>query len=255
MSGLMTGWTLGGYPGSPNLEVVSIVGSEPGISVNEAMTRVAKRRYGAAAEAMVEAWYGFSKAYREFPYHVSVVYNAPVHSGPANLLWEKSTGYSSTMVGIGYDDLKGWRAIYPEEVFISQLYKVSDGFEASLKMLREKTRGKKLNSKEKQEFEKEVRIAEAVAVLYRSVANQSDFIRHRDKLPAGVGTSDKEKIRTRLKDLLRDEIKLAKRLYELQSADSRIGFEASNHYFYVPDDLREKVLNCRYLLEHWIDKI
>lgn len=255
VSGLMTGWTLGGYPGSPNLEVVSVVGGDPGISVRDAMTRVAKRRYGAAAEEMVEAWYGFSKAYREFPYHISVVYNAPVHSGPANLLWEKPTGYSSTMVGIGYDDLKGWRAIYPEEVFISQLYKVADGFEASLKVLRQKTGSKKLGSEEMRELDKEARIAEAVAVLYRSVANQSDFIRHRDKLSAGAGAAEKDKSRRRMKELLRDEIRLAKRLYELQSADSRIGFEASNHYFYVPDDLREKVLNCRYLLEHWIDKI
>lgn len=253
VSGLMTGWTLGGYPGSPNLEVVSVVGSDPGISVNEAMSRVAERRYGAAAGEMVEAWLGFSKAYREFPYHIGVVYNAPVHSGPANLLWEKPTGYSSTMVGIGYDDLKKWRAIYPEEVFISQLYKVADGFDASLKTLREKTKGKKLNAEEKLELEREARIAEAVGVLYRSVANQADFIRTRDLI--GKDGAAKGKAKNRLKEILDSEIVLAKRLFELQSADSRIGFEASNHYFYVPDDLKEKVLNCRYLLDHWIAKL
>ncbi len=252
VSGLMTGWTLGGYPGSPNLEVVSVVGSDPDISVRDAMTKVAQRRYGVAASDMVEAWYGFSKAYREFPYHIGVVYNAPVHSGPANLLWDKPTGYASTMVGIGYDDLKSWRAIYPEEVFISQLYKVADGFDSSLKTLRSKAGNKKLKQEEKAEFEKEARIAEAVAVLYRSVANQSDFIRHRDLLSKG-GT-DKASAKGRLKEILLSEIKLARRLYELQSVDSRIGFEASNHYFYVPDDLKEKVLNCRYLLENWLPK-
>ena len=30
--------------------------------------------------------------------------------------------------------------------------------------------------------------------------------------------------------------------------DSRIGFEASNHYLYTANDLREKVLNCEHLL-------
>jgi len=32
----------------------------------------------------------------------------------------------------------------------------------------------------------------------------------------------------------------------------RIGFEASNHYFYVPADLLEKVINCRDLLDRWL---
>jgi UDP-glucose 4-epimerase len=40
----------------------------------------------------------------------------------------------------------------------------------------------------------------------------------------------------------------------LQTRDSRLGFEASNHYYYVPIDLLEKVLNCQYLLEHWLPR-
>ena len=36
------------------------------------------------------------------------------------------------------------------------------------------------------------------------------------------------------------------RLHALQSRDSRIGFEASNRDFYVPLDLVEKVINCRW---------
>jgi hypothetical protein len=43
------------------------------------------------------------------------------------------------------------------------------------------------------------------------------------------------------------EAALAIRLHSLQSADSRIGFEASNQYYYTPHDLIEKVINC-----HWI---
>ena len=48
---------------------------------------------------------------------------------------------------------------------------------------------------------------------------------------------------------LKGEIELARRLYAIQTRDSRIGYEATNHYFYVPVDLAEKVLNCRDLLE------
>ena len=51
-----------------------------------------------------------------------------------------------------------------------------------------------------------------------------------------------------MEHVLRQEIELAKRLHEIQSRDSRIGFEASNQYNSVPVDLMEKVLNCRHLL-------
>ncbi|WP_245189596.1 hypothetical protein [Lunatimonas salinarum] len=248
IKGLMTGWTLGGYPGSPNLEVVSVVGSDPGISVRGAMVKVADKRYGAAAEAMVAAWYGFSEAFREFPYHIGVVYNAPVHSGPANLLWARPTGYSATMVGLGYDDLSKWRDIYPADVFIRQLYRVAEGFEQSLERLEERVRNLALGDEARLALAGEMRIAEAVGILYRSVANQADFIRHREQWER----EKDPKAKIRLQELLLSEIQLANRLFTLQQQDSRIGFEATNHYFYVPTDLQEKVLNCRWLLEEWL---
>ena len=47
-------------------------------------------------------------------------------------------------------------------------------------------------------------------------------------------------------------MELARRLYAVQMRDSRIGFEASNQYYYVPIDLAEKVLNCHDLLKRWV---
>ena len=35
--------------------------------------------------------------------------------------------------------------------------------------------------------------------------------------------------------------------------DPTIGYESSNHYFYVPQDLLEKQLNIRYVLD-WLDR-
>ena len=55
-----------------------------------------------------------------------------------------------------------------------------------------------------------------------------------------------------LEALLRAEIELARRLYGVQVNDSRIGFEATNHYFFTPLDLAEKVLNGRDLLDRWL---
>ena len=51
---------------------------------------------------------------------------------------------------------------------------------------------------------------------------------------------------------LESEIVLARQLLALVREDSRIGFEPSCQYFYVPLDLVEKVVNCRWLLGHFV---
>ena len=55
-----------------------------------------------------------------------------------------------------------------------------------------------------------------------------------------------------LEDLLHNELDLARQLYAIQTTDARIGFEATNQYYYVPLDLAEKVINCRDLLDRWL---
>ena len=45
-------------------------------------------------------------------------------------------------------------------------------------------------------------------------------------------------------EIARDEIELARRLYRIARHDSTIGYEATNHYYYRPLDVAEKVLNC-----------
>ena len=228
VGGLMLGWTLGGHP-SPNLEAA--VAGLDGLGLDE----VARRRHGERfAGSAVEAWRGYSEAFREFPFHIGSVYHAPWQMGPANLLWAEPTGYASTMVGLPYDDVARWRSIYPVEIWCSQLERVADGFDTTLARLR-----KVVGESPPEGLGEEMRFAEACAIHWRSAANQARWIGLRDAPePDLLG----------FRALLSAEISLAQRLHQLQSADSRIGFEASNHYFYVPVDLVEKVINCRWLL-------
>ncbi|MDD2479987.1 MAG: hypothetical protein PHS31_08850, partial [Victivallaceae bacterium] len=53
-----------------------------------------------------------------------------------------------------------------------------------------------------------------------------------------------------VKPLIEEEIELAIRLLNVVRQDSRIGFEASNHYYYTENTLLEKVLNCQNLLHN-----
>ncbi|NOS70841.1 MAG: hypothetical protein HOP33_13035, partial [Verrucomicrobia bacterium] len=247
VNGLMLGWTLGGYP-SPNLEVVSETLACG--SADEAMQRVAERRFGAAlAPAVVTAWRGFSAAFREFPYHGGLVYSGPQQLGPANLLWAQPTGYAASMVGFPYDDLKSWRAIYPQDIFVQQFEKVADGFDRSLTELKRVLKqGYEATAAQYSALTGECGVAEAAAIHFRSSANQARFVMARHALTAAKTTEDAASLRTAMEKVLQDEIALARRLHEIQSRDSRIGFEASNQYYYVPVDLIEKVLNCHELL-------
>ena len=97
-----------------------------------------------------------------------------------------------------------------------------------------------------------VRAAEACLLHFRSVANQTRFMMLREKALAKPAPADAKKIRTALRNVLTDEIDTARRMFAIARADSRIGYEASNHYFYLPRDLMEKVVNCRYLLDQWL---
>ena len=255
----MLGWTLGGYP-SPNLEVVAELGSAPADGAaadpESAMARVAERRFGKAlAPQVVQAWQEYSEAFSEFPFHGSLVYSAPMQVGPANPLWGEPTGYRASMVGFPYDDLDAWRAVYPPEVFIGQFEKVAAGFEhahadlaAALQALPQPVDGGTENAAALQELS----VGEAAAIHFRSTANQARFILARRRLKAAKSPAEAQSACAELERLLRAEMELARRLHAIQTRDSRIGFEASNQYYYVPVDLAEKVINCQDLLTRWL---
>jgi hypothetical protein len=241
LDGVMLGWTLGGYP-SPNLEAVAEVMN------GGTLETIAQRRFGAdLAFAFVRAWQALRNAFAEFPYHIGVVYNAPQQNGPSNLLWERPTGFKATMVGFPYDDLHQWRAHYPPEIFAAQMEMVADGFDQALATLKAEVRG--ISNAAGSE---EMTMIRAAAIHWRSVAIQSRFVMTRDALAKSGSPADADTHLLRLEELISKELALARELFALQSRDSRIGFEASNQYYYVPMDLVEKVLNCRDLLERWL---
>ncbi len=183
-----------------------------------------------------------SVAFREFPYHGGVVYTAPMQYGPSNLLWAQPTGYRATMVGFPYDDLDTWRAIYPREVFARQLELVSAGFEEGVRKLREQAA--RATDDAAEALASEADVAEGAWLHFRSSAAQARFVMARD-------AGDAEAVR----ELLDQEADTARRLYAIRMRDSRIGFEASNHYYYMPLDLVEKVLNCEYLTDEWLPSL
>jgi hypothetical protein len=240
VDGLMLSWSLGGYP-SPNLELFQRV--TRGEGAEGVLNDLATRTYGAVgAPHARRAWSHFSRAFEEFPYHGSVLYNGPQQVGPANLLYAKPTGYRASMVGFPYDDVDAWRGPYPADVFVGQLRKVTAEWQAGLTELERAVQASSVKVRDAARVE--FRLARAAFLHFGSVANQAEFIRAR----GAYGRDSRGGARDELRKLLQSEADAARELYSLQTLDSRIGFEASNHYYYLPQDLQEKLVNCHHLL-------
>jgi hypothetical protein len=245
IDGLMLSWSLGGYP-SLNLELAALVDEMQEPHADAALQTLAEKHYGAAAAPHVRrAWTAFSRAFGNYPFHVSVLYNGPQHLGPANLLYGEPTGYAATMVGIPYDDLRGWCGPYPPDVLARQMQAVAEGWDQGIAELAVAL--PLVPAELAEQIESDLRVAKAAREHFASVAQQVRFIAARDRAQIGASASDLEAARREQVAILDAETASARRLFDLASADSRLGYEPSNHYFYVPFDLVEKIVNCEHL--------
>jgi len=254
VDGVMAGWSLGGFP-SINLEALQEFKDETTTEA-EVLDRLANRVFGAEGAATGRAgWTKVSRAFEEFPYSGAVVYNAPNQIGPANLLRLEPTGYRATMVGIPYDDVASWTAPYPPLVFAEQMEKCGRGFREGAALLAEAA--KNAPEERRVEAERQARCADVAGVIYLSCANQTRFTLLRDKRNAlrNAENAENSESATRLATveaemaaIVRDEIELAKALRRAAAADSCVGFESTNQYWFVPNDLVEKIISCRQIL-------
>jgi hypothetical protein len=251
VTGLMLSWTLGGYP-SLNLQLAAqYYWSDEGEGGAEAEFQgsraLAIAEYGSAAAPLVlAAWEQFSRAFREFPFAVGVLYQAPQNVGPGNLLHLRPTGYPSSMVGYPYDDLARWRNMYPEDVFENQFKKLADGWEAGLDLLRQAR--ELVPAQLSPAIDDMWNVSLGAYHQFRSAWQQIAFVGLRNQLELISDPASRRQLKQRMKQLAKAELELSKVHEQLMRNDSRIGYEASNHYFLTRQDLWEKVINCDYLM-------
>jgi hypothetical protein len=256
VNGIMLSWSLGGYPSS-NLEIARRFGEDPPPAKDAVLNAVASGRFGADGAAHArKAWTAFSNAFREYPFHAGVVYNCPIQVGPANLLYATPTNYAATMTGIPYDDVNRWRGPYPADVLANQFARIATGWKEGLVELQRAVA--KAPTDKATDARGDLLIARAALLHFQSVANQVRFTLARNALLAKdkpLGPAEQKAKTDEIRGIVGDEIAIARELFTLARQDSRIGYEAANQYFYLPIDLVEKVVNCRYILDHWVSDI
>lgn len=239
ITGVMASWTCGGYPSS-NLRASSAYAFEPRPSRDQILMQEATRLYGMdGAKEAVRAWTVFSEAFQSFPYGVAI-YVLPVQHGPANPLRLQPTGLAPGMILFPYDAYKSWKGAYPAATVRDLMSKMAKRWGDGVAIL-EKIRpvGK--------EAALELAIARTCHTHFESAANQLEFYLLRDEAPGAAAGRVKE-IRARLIAIAEREKVLALQQYAVVREESLIGYEASNHYYYTPIDLLEKVLNCEQVM-------
>ncbi len=224
---LMLSWTLGGYP-SVNLKVATECIKNPDES---AYDELLKREYGEYWQIVKDSASIFSKAFREFPFHIDSLRMGPQNPGPANLLYENPLtkhGFYATMTCFSYDTIDIWRGVYPKDVYVNQLKKLSTMWQEGLKLIEQMP-----DCDYKQ-------AAIGGYLLFYSSYLQTEFIMNRE------GT-DYEL----LAYIAEEERRAAKDMYDLMVKNSTIGYEAANHYYFYKSQLAEKVICCEYLLDKY----
>ena len=212
---LMLSWTLGGYP-SHNIqhaakyfyEHVETASGDPMVTPTEQK----------ATEL-------FSEAFREFPFHIHVLYFGPQNAGVSNLLYLEPTGYEATMTCYAYDDLEKWRQIYPVDIFEDQFNKLCKKWAEGLALLTDN--GSELWI-----------MANAAYCQFQSSLNQIRFYRAREAGNKAAMIENAEK-----------ELALTQKMLDLMNRDASIGFEAANHYYFSKGNLAEKILNCHHVIQ------
>ena len=215
VSGLILGWTLGGYP-SPNMEYFMTRYTENGPDYEEWL----EKTYGTDAEKIGRATHTLSEAFENFPFAIELIYNSPVNIGAANPFYAEKTGEKATMTCYPFDDTDAWAGPYRKADVMAAFDRTCAGIARALSEAEGAT-----GARAAEFFD----CAQAMYCNFKSTLNQMRFSE----------TTDAAKRRA----LIADEEMLTCKTLALIRKNCAFGFEASNHYFWDVNILLEKLVN------------
>lgn len=230
--GLMLSWSLGGYPSASLKLIAAFYEKKDRIPT---LAEIYEGLFpGVDLDVLTEAFHQFSEAFAEYPFHIGTAYLGAQELAPANLLLEEPSGFKATMTGFAYDDIDGWRSIFPLETYIGQLRKMSELWHRGLMLLDPVCR-------ESQDpiLQELWDCAEVCDCHFRSMYLQCVFVGLRDGKEMGHELT--------IPEILREDEEISMRTAAVQARNASIGYEACNHYFYYRNVLVEKMIACRYL--------
>ena len=168
----------------------------------------------------------------------------PTQHCPANLLRLRPTGQAASMLLYPQDDFRTWCRMYPPETVYQQFAKMAALWKEGVAVFEKALR--KVASAKKSVADHDLAIMRTCYTHFQSTANQVEFYLLRAKLDHGP---ERQVAIDRMRIIVQQEIELAKLQFQVTRTHSTIAYEASNHYYYTPLGLVEKILNCRQILD------
>lgn len=222
----MLTWTLGGYP-SPMMGLVTAYAAQGDSFCLDAWYETV---YGEKAATVHQAVLKFCEGFRAYPFSLDHLYLSPQTWGPGNQWHIEPDEKHSTMVCYAFDDYEHWISPYPYDIYCSQYEKLLSYWKEGLVLLEPIA--------DDPVIQELLAFAQVAAIHW-----EFDVLHTRYAYEKQRGEQGKK----RLVSLAKRAFAITEELLSLVKADSRIGYEASNHYYYQERILTENLLQLQTL--------
>lgn len=231
----MFSWTLGSCP-SLNWDVLSLLLKQPEMPGESAVAQVASERYGQEAAGVVsQCWKDLAQIFEKYPFSTSIVYSSFVQEGPATPLFARPTNQPARILN-SFDNLD-WTSPFGAKIVADVFGDMGQQWSRVVQRLRAAETS--MNGPARARAKSDLCVIEASGLYFDSIALLIHYYEMRDRQAPDVSAQRRNLVQ---------QAKVAERFLALCQADSRIGFEASIGYMFLPLDIREKIAVCRYLL-------
>lgn len=232
-SGVFCNWMHYGFMPTPaaDLHYWSVWNED--VNGYELVRRVAQQNYGERAAVDVHrAWQRFSDAIREYPFSNSVALGV-VQKGPSHPLFLDHNFKPLHGAGRQFRNDLRWTEPWGPEVTIAQFEKMERIWSAGVKDLRRAANNASLSFRPA--TRKELGIAEVLLACIRSTIHIGKFYLLRSQTQS-AGGAERVRIIDEMEALARNELRNAKEILPVVSADSRLGYanSAGNEQIGVP---------------------
>ncbi len=212
-------WTLGGFP-SPSLSMVHA------LSTGKTLDEWYRDFYGSEAEAVHAAVRAFCHGFSRYPFDVCCLYYSPETLASANLWSIAPEEKRTAIVSFTFDDYENWTWHYGPDVHLRQMKSLLRGLSRGVRLLEEMP-SRSPKATELLLFGRVMRNHFEAEILHTEYAIlKRDFAANARKILRVVRKAERN----------------TQELMTLRECDTRIGYEASNHYFYIKSNFAEKLL-------------
>jgi len=246
VSGLMTCWNFANMP-SRVTELAGLLSWDPQPEdLDDELLRLAQRDFGEAADAVVEAWGIFSRAWEDFPGSIPVMYFGPIGRGPAWHFHLEKVDREMTYSWLILKDINGdsldWTEPFGPEATIKCLEAQLDEWRRGEARMAESPAP--AANDQKVNLDLELGLARIIGCQLTTAVHVGRFLLARNRMYETDDGTEKGRLLDELAAILQQEKTNSLASLPLVDADSRLGFHGEAYGYMFNRELIEKKLEA-----------